>query len=287
VSITIAILTLPLLLATPKPGQTAGAVEAAATGQEDLLARGRELIEKGQWARAIEVLGKLRAKGDTSIPLRLALGRAQLGLEMYQQALIEFSEVLKLEPNNLEANLGRAESLIGLGDARKARGPAQLVATLQPENHRAWLLLGQAGLHPQLRDYPAAEKALRRARRLAPDDREANLGLARALSFQKKVEEAIEVLRAWLQRHPEDVPARVRLAESLYAVRDLEEGERQVRKALQQEPGDSEARRVLKEIQSRRAYDFWIPVVALVAFPVLFLLIRRMRRGREIKEKDG
>lgn len=282
-SISAVILTLPLLLAAPQSGN----LEAAKAARQDRLEQGRQLLAQGKWAQAIEVLGKLRARGDISIPLRLALGRAQLGLEMYQQALIEFSEVLKLEPNNLEANLGRAESLIGLGDARKARGPAQLVATLKPEDSRAWILLGQAGLHPQLRDYPAAERAFRRARKLNPDDRQANLGLARALSFQKKVAKAIEVLRAWLKRHPQDVPARVRLAESLYAVRRLEEGEQQVRRALQQEPTDSEARRVLREIQSRRAYDFWIPVVALVAFPVLFLLVRKMRRGKEIKEADG
>jgi len=214
------------------------------------------------------------------VATRIALGRAYLARDMFQQSLIEFSEVLKKNPNQVTANLGRADSLIGLGDARKAIGPAKLITAIEPKSARAWLTLGRAYINEQVADYPRAQDAFKHALELMPDSRDAALGLASALSFAKKVEQAIEVLQKLHRKLPGDIPIIIRLAESYYAIRKLDRAEKLINEALAADPENSDAIRVRDQIRSRQAYNFWVPVIAVIAFPLLFLLIRWMKKGR-------
>lgn len=270
-------------VAEQKPAATTQADQADKDQQAEidaLRAEGLKHLDRGELAEAIKVLGQARAKGADDPATRIALGRAYLAREMYQQALIEFSEVLKRDPNQVAANLGRADSLIGLGDARKAIGPAKLMTEIEPGMARAWLTLGRAYLHPQVADYPKAQAAFRQALKLTPDSRDAAVNLARALSFAKKVEQAIDVLQKLHRKRPGDIPIVITLAESYYAIRKLDRAEKLINEALTAEPDNKDAIRVRDQIHARQAYDFWVPVVAIIAFPLLFLLIRWMKKGR-------
>jgi len=109
-----------------------------------LRAEGLKLFEQGQDKQAMIKLGQARAKGAKDPKVRIALGQLYLKGEMFQKALIEFSQVLIDNPNQIQANLGRAESLIGLGDPKKAVGPVKLVTEIEPENAQAWEVLGNA-----------------------------------------------------------------------------------------------------------------------------------------------
>ena len=77
----------------------------------------------------------------------LSRGEEHLKQEQFQQALNDFSEILKTTPKDPEANLGRARALLGLGDGPKAVGPARMACELQPDNVRAWMVLGDAYAH--------------------------------------------------------------------------------------------------------------------------------------------
>jgi len=272
------------LLLVPHPAAESAAVVKAAeeknTEIDALRAEGLKHLDRGELAEAIRVLGEARAKGAEDTATRIALGRAYLAREMFQQALIEFSEVLKKDPNHVMANLGRADSLIGLGDARKAIGPAKLIVEIEPRSARAWRTLGRAYIHEQVADYPRAQAAFRRALELVPDSRDAAVNLARALSFAKKVDQAIEVLQKLHRKHPGDMPIVISLAESYYAIRKLDRAEKLIDEALAADPHDSDALRVRDQIRSRQAYNFWVPVIAVIAFPLLFVLIRWMKKGR-------
>lgn len=211
---------------------------------------------------------------------RLERGREHLKQEQYQQALNDFSEVLKSEPRNISANLGRARALLGLGDGPKAVGPARLACELGPENIPAWMVLGDAYAHDATQDFPRAAEAYQKVLDLDPENRRAGLKLARALSYQKEVDRAIGVLEGLLRHHPGDVLVLVKLAESYYAVRKLDRAEELLDRALGLSPENPEALRVAGQVRSRRAYNFWVPIIAIVAFPLIYLLVRFMRRGR-------
>lgn len=241
---------------------------------------GIDLIEQGKTAEAVEALEQALQDAPDDPALRLALGRACLRLGNHQQALNAYSAILMKDRRHLEANLGRARALLGLGDAPKAVAPARTATELAPDRVDTWLLLGDVYAHDSLQDHPRAVEAYRRARALAPRRLDVAMRLARSLSYTKEVEQAIEVLEQARARHPGAVPLLVKLAESYYAVRDLDRAETLIREAVEAAPDDPEARRVLEQIEGRRAYNFWVPVIAVVAFPVLFFLVRWLKRGR-------
>ena len=252
-----------------------------------LRAEGLELFEQGKDKQAMLKLGEARAKGAKDPEVRSALGQIYLKREMFQKALIEFSEVLKDNPNQLQANLGRAESLIGLGDPRKAVGPVKLVTEIEPENTLAWEVLGNAYAHEQYQDFEKAQAAYKKALELNPKSKTAAMNLARALNFGKEVEQAIVVMESMHKQYPDDVAVAIKLAESYYAIRKLDRAEELIGQALEVDPGNKAALHVQDQIKSRQAYNFWVPIIAIIAFPILFLIIRWMRKGRLPKVKDA
>jgi tetratricopeptide (TPR) repeat protein len=217
----------------------------------------------------------------------LQQGEEHLKQEKYQQALNDFSEILKTEPKHPAANLGRARALLGLGDGPKAVGPARMVCELEPENQAAWMVLGDAYSHENTQDYPRAAEAYQKVLDLDPGNKKAGLRLARALSFMKEVDRAIGVLEGILKHHPQDVLVLVKLAESYYAIRKLDRAEELLRNAQKLAPDDPEVRRVADQISSRRAYNFWVPIIAIIAFPLIYLLVRFMRKGRVPKVPES
>lgn len=214
---------------------------------------------------------------------RLVKGLQYLQNKKFQEALIEYSEILKKEPKHFEANLGRAQALIGLGDSTKALGPARLACDLKPDSVRAWRILGDAYAHEGTQDYPRAAKAYSKVLELEPKSLEAAMNLARALSFKKEVEQAIEILEVARKHHPDELDLLTKLAESYYAIRKLGRAEELVNLVLEREPEHKEAKRVLSQIQGRRAYNLWVPIIAIIAFPLIILLVRWMKKGRELK----
>jgi cytochrome c-type biogenesis protein CcmH/NrfG len=252
---------------------------------EELFQRGEALLIKKQFAEVIKLLGEVEAEGEQEIRLRLTLGRAYQGLGLAQEALIQFSEILRHHPNHFEAHLGRAEALIGLGDGKKAAGNAQLATALEPNDPRGWVILGRALEHPTVQKYAEAGEAFRKAIELQGDNREGVLGLARALNYQKKVEEAAGLLEKWHAAHPEDIQAELKLAEAYFALKKLEPAEKMVRGILKREPDNQDAQRLLEGISFRRGFRLWVLVIAGVVVPFFFILTRLLRRGRRPKIK--
>lgn len=234
------------------------------------------------WLTVLMIL----ASGPDSGQL-LAQGEEHLKQEQFQQALNDFSEILKTAPKDVPANLGRARALLGLGDGPKAVGPARLVCELQPRNAPAWMVLGDAYAHEASQDFPRAAEAYQKALDLDPENRDAGLRLARALSYQKEVDQAIGVLESVHKHHPEDVLVLVKLAESYYAIRKLGRAEELLNRALKLAPDNPTAQSVADQVRSRRAYNFWVPIIAVIVFPLIYLLVRFMRKGRVPKVPES
>jgi cytochrome c-type biogenesis protein CcmH/NrfG len=162
-----------------------------------------------------------------------------------------------------------------------------MVCELEPDNLAAWMLLGDAYSHQNTQDYPRAAEAYQKVLDLDPKNRRAGLKLARALSYKKEVGQAIGVLEGVLQHHPEDVHLLVKLAESYYAIRKLDRAEELLKRAQSLAPDNPEVRRVADQVGSRRAYNFWVPIIAIIAFPLIYLLARFLRKGRVPKVPES
>ncbi|HOX42643.1 MAG TPA: tetratricopeptide repeat protein [Myxococcota bacterium] len=263
---------------SPTPSRDPAVGEALAR-----LAAAREAPAREEAARALDEALQ-RAPGDVEAGLQL--GQAWLGLERYQHALNAFSAVYLADMSSIPAMLGRARALAGLADLAKAAEWARKAAEARPDDPRAWEVLGEIYLDESQLEAAKAEAAFRELSRLDAERRAGPLGLARALSFQKKVDQAIEVLRAWVARHPEDTDARQKLAESLYVQDDLAGAAEMLDQVLAAEPARADAANLRSSIRTRKAIAFWVPVAAVVLVPLLALWLRKVRKGRVPKVGD-
>lgn len=202
----------------------------------------------------------------------------------YQKSLDDFSEILKTNKNSVEANIGRAESLIGLGDGRAALPCAKMAVSLDVDNPKAWHALGDVYLNEGSQDYPQAEVAFRKEVELSPQSREGHIKLAYALNFQKKVYQSIAELKAALSQYPNDIPIMLKLAEIYYVNRDFHLADQYVQDVLQIEPANTEAIKIQREISGSRNYYYWVIGVSAVIIPLFFFGIRLLKKGRTVKE---
>ncbi len=214
---------------------------------------------------------------------RLALGRAYLLQKKYQHALNAYSAVILKDPKVPEANSGRALALAGLGDVPKAVIWAKKATEMAPDDLRAWEVLGEIYLTHNYLDAPRAEATFRQMLVLDPKNRAARLQLARTLSYEKKVDEAIDLLQALAAEDPSDWAVQIKLAESYYAMRKFSRAEHILIEVLDARPGDEEARRLLEVVRGSKSYIFWVPVIAVLAIPLLYLAFRKLKRGKVIK----
>jgi tetratricopeptide (TPR) repeat protein len=250
----------------------------------DQLKKAQALLKTNELDELKPIVETLKKDYPTDHAVRILSGEVCLQQHHYQQALEDFSEVIKTDKNSVEANIGRAESLVGLGDARAALPWAKMAVSLDGDNPRAWHILGVVYLDDTNQDYPRAEEAFRKEIELAPDSREGRLKLAYALNYQKKVYQSVEELKTALARQPQDVTIMLKLAEIYYVNRELDKAEELVRDAVQIDPNNTEALKIMGQIKSGRWYYYWVIGVSAVVIPLFFFGMRWLKKGRTIKE---
>ena len=67
----------------------------------------------------------------------------------------------------------------------------------------------------------------------------------------------------------------------------LDRAEELLDRALKLDPDNPAALQVAEQVGSRRAYNFWVPIIAIIAFPLIYLLVRFMRRGKVPKVPES
>ena len=107
--------------------------------------------------------------------------------------------------------------------------------------------------------------------------------LAKALSYQKKVPQAIDILKKRFEKNPNDWPLVLKLAESYYATRQLNKARTQILRLLEAQPDNQKAHSLLAAIDSSQAYNLWVPLVLCISLPLLFFAYRWIRKGRQVK----
>lgn len=127
-------------------------------------------------------------------------GRASLTLFDFGEAVQDFTEVLKSEPDNVAVLASRAEALNEHGQHGKAAGDWARIVSLKSDNLAAHLKLG----YSQYTAGDAAKAAEAYEGALKLDDRnpEAHIGLAKAYEKLKQPEKADASLAAALKINP-------------------------------------------------------------------------------------
>ena len=99
----------------------------------DWYQRGLELLENGDAAAAVQVLGHAAASEPESRMAREALARAQFDMGMYEEARENFSWIISVDPADDYAQFGLGLAETKLGDLAAAVEHLSLAAAMRPD----------------------------------------------------------------------------------------------------------------------------------------------------------
>lgn len=98
----------------------------------ELYSRGNELLADGHFHQAVIPLARARDLAPDKTSIREALGRALFHSHRYEQAAIEFREIVERAPTSDYALFCLGRCLQLLGRHAEARRPLALAACMQP-----------------------------------------------------------------------------------------------------------------------------------------------------------
>jgi tetratricopeptide (TPR) repeat protein len=171
-----------------------------------------------------EKLGEFLANGDQYVEQ-----------EMYQEAIIEYRNVLQIDPNHADAHSKLSDTYMKVGQPREAYWELGETVRLKPDDAEAQLKYATLSLVAQ-----AYEKALEHAERVIELDEEkrprGTLIKGRALMGLDRLDEAEAAFREVVVLEPDNGPHRVVLAAFLIQKGQVEEGEVELREAVKRDP---------------------------------------------------
>jgi tetratricopeptide (TPR) repeat protein len=138
------------------------------------------------------------------------LGICYQRLGHFDQAIEAFENALKIQPEELDAQEGLAQSLSDLTYTQRAKDAWQRFVELAPEREDGWFKLGLQ--HFDLEDHAEACKAFERCVQLKPDWRDAWLNLGNIRWKTGAFPEAAGAYEELLKLDPNSDPARRALA---------------------------------------------------------------------------
>jgi tetratricopeptide (TPR) repeat protein len=138
------------------------------TDSDYRLARGRSQLFTENYLAALQTLREVASSQKHGPEAHAYLGAAYLKLHLYQAAIKEFEEAIKLRPKESDPWIGLASSYIELGDAQKAVDQARRATEIEKRSVDAWLALGRAQW--QQHNLTQAEQAALKARELDADN---------------------------------------------------------------------------------------------------------------------
>jgi len=197
--------------------------EEAPTAPETLNARletAFQLLEKGNYSKAIELFEDVVALDWRNFDAHFGLGLAYLRSQKFKEALFEFKQLAKLYPDRFEVwyNLGVVQvKLLDLLEAARSFERALQVGERQklPAEVLRPAYLALAEVYRKLDAPDKAAAVLKRAYRAMPGDPEIAVLLADALVASGRTEDAIPYLYEVLSRDRGNVAASLLLADAL------------------------------------------------------------------------
>jgi len=242
-------------------------VEANPTELQPRVLLARHYLRLGQPSRALTLMREVEEEYPKHPLLLAELGRAQLAMDEYANALASFGTLLQIRPGSVGAHYYLAKTHSATGDLNRMRQHLNQALRLNPEHFLSKLamarlltlenkadaadkLVGELKTsHPRHADVymlegwiatrrnqsQAAIQAYSEALKLAPGS-ELTVTYAQALWQSGEQEQARTTLEAWLQDQPEDLLVRYALAESYLSLGQSKAAETAFAKVVDQAP---------------------------------------------------
>jgi tetratricopeptide (TPR) repeat protein len=184
---------------------------------------GNALIHDNQVEKGQVYIDKILRQGD-SAQARMLMGSAHLAMLEYQNAVKQFAEAVKLNPQlpSVHSYYGRALMMTGETDQAKEEFVKELENN--PNDFDANLQLGLLLKKDQNPD--EALKYFRRALKVRPSDPNARFYVATLQVYQGQLTEALADLEKLVKDKPDFVEAHVMLATVYYRLKRKADGDR-------------------------------------------------------------
>ncbi|MBV1869758.1 MAG: tetratricopeptide repeat protein [Gammaproteobacteria bacterium] len=186
----------------------------------------------------------------------------------YDKARVSYLNVLKIDPRDLPARLGYAETLIKLKQWQQAVGQYRGIITEHPENKTAKLSLGRlyllaneaalamalaeevlvmddanakaltlkAGSFASQGRRPEALEVIKHAYTIEPNDTDTILLYASLLNSDKKGDQAVKLVERELKNHPESISLHTFLSRAYLSAGQKDDAERELKMLVELEP---------------------------------------------------
>lgn len=170
---------------------------------DEAAARLPAALARGDWAGAAEALRVLALAHPANASVRYNLGLALRRQGLDAAALEALTAAVRLDPSHANARFERAACRMDLGDLGEAHAEFTAYCRDVPDDPDGWLNLGRLAL--RLGDAAGAVAAFDRCLAVRPDDGEARIGRAEALTLAGRAE-GPALLRALYAERPQDRP---------------------------------------------------------------------------------
>jgi tetratricopeptide (TPR) repeat protein len=160
-------------------------------------------LKKGEVAKALDLLRRAKDLVPEDANPRINIGAGYVAQKKYNQALTEFEDALKLDPDRIDA-LGQIAQVLSLqGNQKGAFDRVEQQLTKTRNKAEVYQLLGQ--LSVDQRDYEKAIDYLNKAVNSNPDLVSAYFVIASAYVAQKKFDQAIDQYQKLIPKDPNSI----------------------------------------------------------------------------------
>ena len=196
-----------------------------------LMIAGVARLKTGKVEQALDLFHRAKNLVPTDAYPRINIGAAYVVQKKYGQALTEYEEALKLDPDRIDA-LGSLTQLLAVQRTHKAV-IARVEQHLAKTKNKAevYELLGQLSMNQQ--DYETALSFLGKAVALNPDLFSASFLIASTYMAQKKFDQAIKESEKIIQKNPKAIQAYMLLGNLHDVKQQHDEANRHYRKVLE------------------------------------------------------
>ncbi len=219
---------------------------------EAIILFGRTEAAQGRFPEAFQILQQAFRFSPNNPEVLLEIGLTLLRGGKIPEAASAFEQAVRQVPDNAQAHYHLAEALQAQGLLDRALAHFQRSAQLEPRSVSAHISLNQMLLQKQGREREA-EQSLRRALQIHPNEAPLYFGLAVALMFQGRYDEALSAVAQGLRLQPDDPKGLLNAANIYERKGDLDEAYKRIRLLIDRGQADEVAISVLLRLCQR--YD--------------------------------
>jgi tetratricopeptide (TPR) repeat protein len=212
----------------------------------EFLASGEKYAKAGKYHEAVIQFRNVIQIDPRSANAHYQLALAYLKLKSVQQAYQELVSAVELDPKNTDAQLRLAELFLGGHKYNEAQKTLEMVIATDPGNAWAHTLLGEK--HAAVQDWPLAIREFETAMARDQAQIENYANLAFVYSSTGRAAEAEAVLRKAAVAQPKSLETMIMLARFYYAQHRLPEAEAAIRAASEANPEAKAPRLLLAKI---------------------------------------